>query len=677
MKLKSSKLFRFVLLIILIAAGCSNSDEMVAFKNVNLIPMTAEQIVPNQTILIKGDRIYEIGKSDELRIPEKTKMIDGKGAYLMPGLADMHVHLTGEWPLPQLDLYLANGVTTVRDLDGRDFMLQWRNAIKTGQRTGPTIYVLNPIIWGEETDVAERILKRKSGYDSIKLYSYFSKNDFNKAMTIAKKQNLYTVGHIPFSVGLDGVIAEGMNEIAHIEELIWEFVDFDRNKNLSPEEWFPYLKKAIYQQYKPSLGLATNEIKDKYLKAVAATVKKLESKNISVCTTLHLDEVIIQKLSEPQKFLEQPTAVYLPQNYINAFLQGKEKHQRQFQGGEDFAPLKYAIDKMLLIELHQAGIPLVLGTDAGTGRMGIVPGFSIHEELRILTENGFSPYEAIQAATVNASKVVSKMIGKDDFGTIELGKRADFILLKKNPLNDVANIKNRLGVMAAGRWYGAEEIQKMIDPELLPTIPVIGGVSNIRNASGEFTTIFDVIIGQSFDGKLPDDIESITITGPEGVLPVQKDDFSFWPSANDFYIVVPGSPKVGTYKFTVTSGNRMGSTIDEQLIIRPIPVPNFNTLSPAEGEILDLKTPTFSWEAVTYFDTPIYYLFQIYDSTGEEVYRRGRTQNMTVHTVPAGILKPGEIYHWRIRISDSGHWMEEQNRSRTKRLSFRMAEKLK
>ena len=201
MKLKSSKLFRFVLLIILIAAGCSNSDEMVAFKNVNLIPMTAEQIVPNQTILIKGDRIYEIGKSDELRIPEKTKMIDGKGAYLMPGLADMHVHLTGEWPLPQLDLYLANGVTTVRDLDGRDFMLQWRNAIKTGQRTGPTIYVLNPIIWGEETDVAERILKRKSGYDSIKLYSYFSKNDFNKAMTIAKKQNLYTVGHIPFSVG--------------------------------------------------------------------------------------------------------------------------------------------------------------------------------------------------------------------------------------------------------------------------------------------------------------------------------------------------------------------------------------------------------------------------------------------------------------------------------------------
>lgn len=674
--MKISKSFRFVILTIMIVTGCSNSEEMIAFKNVNLIPMRSEKIVPNQAILVKGDRIFEIGKSDELKVPQNSKVIDGKGAYLMPGLADMHVHLKGEWPLPQLDLYLANGVTTVRDLDGRDFMLQWRAAIQAGQRTGPTIYASNPIIWGDETDVTELILKRKSGYDGIKLYSYFSKSDFNKTMTIAKEQNLYTVGHIPFSAGLDGIIAEGINEIAHIAEFIWEFVDFDRNKNLSRKEWFPYLKNEVYQQHKPSLDLAASEIKDKYFKEVTATIRKLESKNIRVCTTLYLDEVILQKLFEPQKFLAQSMSEYLPQKYINAFFQRKEKHQLQFQGGEDFAPLKYMIDKMLLIELHKTGIPLILGTDAGTGRMGIVPGFSVHEELRILTENGFSPYEAIQTATVNASKVVSRMIGKDDFGTIEIGKRADFILLEKNPLDDVANIKNRLGVMAAGRWYGKKDIQKMIDPALLPTIPVIGGVSNIRNASDEFITIFDVIIGRSFSGKLPDEIETITITGPDGVLPFQKEDFTFWPSANDFYIVVPGSPKVGSYKFTVTSGNRKGSAIDKQSVIRPIPVADISTFSPAEGETLHLKTPTFSWEPVTYFDAPIYYLFQIYDSAGEQVYRKDRTQNMTSHTIPAGILKPGETYRWRIRISDSGHWMEEQNRSHSKRLSFRMAEKL-
>ena len=95
--------------------------------------------------------------------------------------------------------------------------------------------------------------------------------------------------------------------------------------------------------------------------------------------------------------------------------------------------------------------------------MEIVPGFAVHEELRVLTENGFSPYEAIQTATVNASGAAAAMTGKDDFGTIETGKRADFILLENNPLDDVNSIKNRLGVMAAGRWFDKNEIEKMID----------------------------------------------------------------------------------------------------------------------------------------------------------------------------------------------------------------------
>jgi imidazolonepropionase-like amidohydrolase len=100
--------------------------------------------------------------------------------------------------------------------------------------------------------------------------------------------------------------------------------------------------------------------------------------------------------------------------------------------------------------------------------MGIVPGYSIHDELRVLIDNGFSPYEAIAAGTVNASIVVGKMTGDGDFGTIETGKRADLILVRDNPLEDITTIEEPLGVMAAGRWYAQETLAELIEPANLP-----------------------------------------------------------------------------------------------------------------------------------------------------------------------------------------------------------------
>jgi hypothetical protein len=659
--------------------GCGDNERITAFKKVNLVPMTEEKIVENQTVLVKGDRIAEIGHTDKIRIPQNAKVIDGQGAYLMPGLADMHVHLRNDWPLSQLDMYLANGVTTVRDLDGRDFMLQWRDEIKTGQRSGPTIYVSAPTIRGYEKNPAELVLKRNSGYDCIKLYSYLSKENYQKVMAIAKKNQLYTIGHIPFAVGLDGVIAADMDEIAHVEELSFELIDFDRTKNLNPEEWLPYIIKHAMQQNKMSLGFNINDLNNDQSARLASVINKLKSAQIPVCTTLVVDDVIVQKLFKPDEFVARLQSRYLPQTYKEAFLQGKEKHQKQFKGIEELAPFKYGLDKTLLLELHRAGLPLVLGTDAGTGAMGIVPGFSIHDELRILVESGFTPYEAIATGTVNASTVAAATTGMNEFGIIEVGKRADFILVNRNPFEDAAHIKDHRGVMAAGEWYDAAYLQAAISPGLIPGIPVEGNVIHVRQPDNSFNTQIEIIIGDSFGGTLPDDIDAITVTttDPDGVTtPLTLPPHRYFEQFRDFWYRIDGPPVLGKYTFQVTSKGSSGTTTDFQTVNRAIPLPDITTFSPGEGAMLTSKTPTFSWAPVEYPAGEIYYRLVIDDLTGKRIYGTGRAQNMLSHTVPEDILKPGQTYRWRVRAMDSEDWVEMQNRSDSQWLSFTIADKL-
>jgi len=449
------------------------SEDIIVFQNVNLVPMTNEKIVKGQTVLVRGKRIIEIGPSKRTAVPQNAKVIDGTGAYLMPGLADMHMHTRdswddwmGDWPVSPLLLYLANGVTTIRcfgpEMSG--YVLRWRDKIKSGQLIGPTIYTSGPIIYGPVNNPQKIVLEQKAqGFDFIKLYSFLAKDEFHEAMIAAKQAGMYTAGHIPFQVGLEGVLSEGMDEIAHIEELSFEFVDFDRNKGLTGREWMPYIIKTAYQQFKPYFGLNMEELDEKFGGLVPSVATKVHAANVPVCTTLFLDEVIVEKLYEPEYFLSKSENRYLPRKYRAAFRQGREKHQMQFRGGEDFAPFKRTIDIILLKYLKEAEVFLVLGTDAGTGWMGLVPGFSIHDELRILTENGFTPYEAIKTGTVNAAIVVEEMNGNGDFGTIEIDKRADLVLVEDNPLEDVTNIKNIIGVMASGRWYDKTMLKKFID----------------------------------------------------------------------------------------------------------------------------------------------------------------------------------------------------------------------
>ncbi|MGD8399171.1 MAG: SUMF1/EgtB/PvdO family nonheme iron enzyme, partial [Anaerolineae bacterium] len=445
-----------------------------AFIHVDVVPMTGETVMRDQTVLVEGATIEVVGDSDAVPLPGGTRVIDGRGAYLMPGLADMHMHTRQDWedrdtwPVHPLHLYLANGVTTVRDFGPEgsplDYALEWRDEIRAGARHGPAIYASGKLLYASPLGDAAGIVRRNYdlGFDFLKLYSYLSPQDYHDAMAAAKALHLYTSGHIPYAVGLEGVLAEGMDEIAHVEELLPEFVDFDRTRDLAPEAWLPYIAESAQSQFDVSSNTLRADLDREHSGALAQITDGLRVADVPVCTTMVIDDIIQWKLFRPEDFLARRENVYQESGYLDSFRRGEEKHQVQFRGMEALAAFKYEVDWWVLAGLHEAGALLLLGTDAGTGGMGIVPGYSIHDELQILVENGFSPYEAIATGTVNAAIVVERMTGAGDFGTVEEGKRADLILVSRNPLEDVSTIRAPLGVMAAGRWYARETLVTMI-----------------------------------------------------------------------------------------------------------------------------------------------------------------------------------------------------------------------
>jgi imidazolonepropionase-like amidohydrolase len=460
----------------------TDKEPVTAFVNVNVVPMTQEVILSDQMVLVGKGRITAVGSPDKVKIPGNAFIIDGKGAYLMPGLADMHMHMRADWqgpnwPVSPLNLYLGNGVTTVRCFGGYEdnmsHALHWRDEIDEGKLTGPHIYSSGEILFGPVENPGEKVREQKSkGFDFIKIYSFVSREEFREIIMSARKSRIYTAGHIPFSVGLDGVLEYGMDEIAHVEELDFEFLDFEKTRSLNYLKMFRYILREADRQTESIQSLDIKSIEKRYEKKISEIVEKLKAKDIPVCTTISIGGIIEKKLHDPEAFRSRPENRYMEKNFFYYFDSEREKHQVMFRGHEDFARFKWKFDQLLLRKLMSAGVPLVLGTDAGGGGMGIIPGYSVHDELRILTENGFTPYEAIRTGTVNAAMVAEKMTGRGDFGTVEAGKRADLVLVQNNPLSDVANIKKLRGVMASGRWYSEDDLDRMI------TIPGGSGSNN-------------------------------------------------------------------------------------------------------------------------------------------------------------------------------------------------------
>jgi imidazolonepropionase-like amidohydrolase len=418
-------------------------NNSIAFVGVNVVPMTDDQILLDQTVIVKAGHIKSMGPRNSVKVPVSAEVITGDGGWLMPGLIDTHVH-----PLnirENLDLFVANGVTSVRTLDGRPSYLRWANDIVKGKRLGPTLLTTGTIIdsvvddGGKEYKIdtakeARTEVRRQwaAGFRSVKLYTNLSAAAYRSAVAEAQKLGMYVTGHVPDSVGLEGVIAAGQKEIAHVEEL----------------------RSAFIAGYDPQKMFSLYPLDRTRIQPVAELLRK---NNVAIVTSLSTLQLLYDDTYDIKAVLTRPEIAYQP-DYATAMMQATDYPYANRLPAKYLSDVVLPFYKVTIRALENAKVPLLMGTDSG-GIPSLVPGWTTHNELELLVDAGLSPYEALKTATVTPSQIIP---GLGDRGVVRVGARADLILINGNPLIKVGNTRSIVGVMANGRWIDDIKRQKMI-----------------------------------------------------------------------------------------------------------------------------------------------------------------------------------------------------------------------
>jgi len=433
-----------------VAQQSTDTPQSIAFVNVNVVPFDRERILEGQTVIVREGRITQIGPTSKVKVPAGALTIDGRGKYLMPGLADMHVHLSAQPDLAsqQLQLFLANGVTTVRNMIGKPEHLLLRERVAKDELPGPTIYTAGPPLLGNTVPTPEAaenavIEQKKAGYDLLKVHEGLTPETYTAIVATAKRVGIPFAGHVTATVGLKRALEAQQTSIEHLDGYLQAMVADD-----SPVK--PTGSQVV-------LGAVLEHIDESKIPALAAATRKAGVWNDP---TLTLFKLIVSDAT-PEDLLKWPEMQYVSAKMREAFAKQKQStvdHPAPASERQRYLELR---NKMLMA-LHNAGAKLLIGPDSP--QFFLVPGFATHRELQSFVEAGLTPYEAIEAATRNPGEYFAEILkGPRDFGTVEVGMRADLILLDANPLQSIANLSKRAGVMVRGRWLPESELRKMLD----------------------------------------------------------------------------------------------------------------------------------------------------------------------------------------------------------------------
>lgn len=439
---------------VVLASACGGPDTLiagdVAFVNVNVLPMDEERVLEEQTVIIQDGRILAIGGADAIGPEEGVDVIDGDDFYLVPGLTEMHGHL----PEPRqsdidikntLFLYVANGVTTVRGMQGDPSQFRLRDQTTHGLMVGPRLYLGSIAISGRSVstpgEAAQRVREYSvAGYDLVKVHEGLTVEAFDALARTAAEVGIPFGGHVPDAVGLRHALTSGQSSIDHLDNYVEALVpDEARSEGPTGIRSVGDLLADVDESMIPDLVRATVD--------AGAWV---------VPTMVLWETAFFNERGSADVMADRPEFRYMPPETVNRWRQAVD--DRLATTDVETNRRVTSLRRSILQALHQGGAQIALGTDSP--QIFSVPGFAMQHEMALYVELGMTPYEVLEIATRRPAEYFD---AADDFGMVAEGQRADLLLLTANPLDDIGNVSRRAGVMLNGRWFSEEEIQNRLE----------------------------------------------------------------------------------------------------------------------------------------------------------------------------------------------------------------------
>lgn len=432
----------------------ARAESVLAIVGVNVIPMAGQhRVLRDQTVIVRSGRIAAIGRRGRIAVPPHAQKVESTGRFLIPALADMHVHLEHFDDSTYLQSFLVSGVTFVRNMDGRPHILDWKRAAAEGRLLSPSIHTAGPILDGDPPARADnRALARGSeaesvvveqadaGYDFIKLYSNLSPEVYRAIVRAARVRGLPIAGHVPSAVSFRTLLSDRVASIEHLGD----FADALRAEG--PE--LPASARALRRRLAAELDPTK----------LATVASELARSGTWVVPTLVQADRGVATPDTLERWLADPAVATVDQGIVEHYWRSSVLRAGATLDAQGWSLVARgsANRRRVVHEFHRAGVRMLVGTD--TPQPFVIPGASVHEELAALVAAGLSPERALAAATRDAARFVGE---GSLWGSVEPGKRADLLLLEADPLSDITATRRIHGLVTQGRWLSAERLGEM------------------------------------------------------------------------------------------------------------------------------------------------------------------------------------------------------------------------